>query len=109
MENQNIKLRLTRSSRRIRAIRNEILNLGCTLQVNPEVGEMWITHLASGWKSYVRVYAYNGHQYLAAGWAGHAEHYLVQGLKTIDEAICFAWKVTREMKADYQAGQISTK
>lgn len=53
-EKQTVKAPSTVRNARIQAMKDEIHARGCVVSFHGQDREMWVTHLATGWKSYVR-------------------------------------------------------
>lgn len=51
---QTLKARLTVRNSRIQEMKDEIHARGCVVSFDYQNREMWVRHLSTGWKSYVR-------------------------------------------------------
>jgi len=56
MDNQNetLKVRLSLRNARIQCMKDEIHARGCVVSFHYQDREMWVRHLETGWRSYVR-------------------------------------------------------
>lgn len=87
MENQNATMKSSSRARnlRIQCRKDEIHSRGCCVLIH-KAGEMWVKHLATGWRSYARF------------------------IPGDPESIADAWEtcldIAQGMDADYQVGKV---
>lgn len=88
MENQNATMKS--SSRalnaRIQRRKDEIHAYGCCVLIHKIAGEMWVRHLATGWRSYAR--------------------FIPGDLESIADAWETCLDIAQGMDADYSVGKI---
>lgn len=85
-EKQTLKARLTVRKARIQAMKDEIHARGCVVSFHYQDRELWVIHLATGWRSYVR--------------------YSDLGLQAMEEAFEKCRDISIFMWDDFHAGKI---